>query len=177
VTVPAVLVTGTIGAGKSALSEELSLLLHEREELHALIDLDGLSQLYPAPPQDPYNVSLAFENLAAVWPNFLERGIRYAVLALLVERASDIDAMRATLPGAGVTVVRVHASPEICEERLRRREISPSLRDRHIRRSPVLARALEELAIEDFSVVNESRPIRAVAVEVLGKLGWTNGRP
>jgi hypothetical protein len=92
-----------------------------------------------------------------------------------VERASELDDMRAALPGAEITVIRVHAPPEVCAERLRHREISPSLRERHIRRSPVLARALEELAVEDFSVVNDARPIREVALEVLDKLGWTAG--
>jgi hypothetical protein len=173
--IPAVLVTGTIGAGKSALSEEISLVLHERGKLHALIDLDGLSQCYPASPEDPYNVSLAFENLAAVWPNFLRHDIRYAVLALLVERASDLDGVRAALPGAALEVVRVVAPDDVCATRLRGREISPSMLARHLRRSPVLAREIAELTVESFTVDNATRPIREVALEVLANLGWDDG--
>ena len=174
--VPAVLVTGTIGAGKSALSEELSLVLHERGEQHALIDLDGLSQCYPGSTDDPYNTALAFENLSAVWPNFLARRIRYAVLAHLVERAEELDELRSALPGASLTVVRVVTPPELCAERLRGREISPSLLARHLRRSPLLDRALDELAIESLAVANAGRPIREVALEVIEKLGWSEGR-
>jgi hypothetical protein len=167
-----VLITGTIGAGKTALAEEISLVLHEREDLHALIDLDGLSQCYPGLPHDPYNARLGFANLAAVWPNFVARGIRYAVLAHLVERASEIDEISGAITGAELTVVRVVAPPELCATRLRAREISPSILERHLRRSPVLDRNLDELGIEEFAVSNDGRPIRDIALEALARLGW-----
>jgi ribose 1,5-bisphosphokinase PhnN len=170
--VPSVFVTGTIGAGKSALAEEISLVLHERGEQHALIDLDGLSQCYPGSADDPYNTRLGFANLAAVWPNFRARGIRYGVLAHLIERASEIPQIKAALEGADLTIVRVVTSPEVCAARLRAREISTSILERHLRRSPVLDRLLSELSIESFRVDNDDRPIREVALEVIGRLGW-----
>ena len=164
--------TGTIGAGKSAVSEEISLILHERGEQHALLDSDGVSQCYPGDPSDPYNTRLAFDNLAAIWPNFLARGIRYAVLAHLIERASELDEIQQALPGAAVTVVRVVASPSVCAERLRAREISPTMLERHLRRSPLLDRALDDLAVETLRVSNEGRSIRDVGMEVVELLGW-----
>jgi nucleoside-triphosphatase THEP1 len=171
--VKAVLVTGTIGSGKSALAEELSLILHERGDQHALIDLDGLGQCYPGLPDDPYNTRLTFANLALVWPNFRARHIRYAVLAHLVERAAELAEVTAALENAELIVVRVIAPPELCAERLRAREISGDLLERHLRRSPVLAKALDELAIEDFTVSNDRRPIREVGLDVIERLGWS----
>ena len=150
-------------------------MLHERGDRHALIDLDGLAQCYPASVDDPYNTALAFENLAAVWPRFRARDLRYAVLAHLVEHPSELDEIRAALPGADLSVVRVTAPAETCAQRLRGREISPSLLERHLRRSPLLAQALEDLAVEDFIVDNDGRPIREVALEVTSRLGWTAG--
>jgi GNAT superfamily N-acetyltransferase len=171
--VDAIVVTGTIGAGKTAVAEELSLILDEWGMRHALIDVDGLGQCYPGPPDDPFEASLSFENLAAVWPNFRARGIRYAIIAHLIERADELDELRAALPGADLRTVLVVASPDTCERRLRRREISESMLEQHLRRSPLLGRALEGLHAEDFRVSNEGRPIREVATEVVERLGWT----
>lgn len=169
---PVALVTGTIGAGKTAVAEEISRVLHEGGRRHALIDVDGLGQLYPGPPDDPFNAGLAFANLAAMWPNFRARGIRYAVVAHLLEQAAELDDLRSAMPGAELTVVRIVASPATCAARLRAREISKGMLEQHLRRSPLLDRVLETLAIEDLQVSNESRAIRDVALEVIDGLGW-----
>jgi deoxyadenosine/deoxycytidine kinase len=47
--IPGVAITGTIGAGKTAVAEAISNLLTSKELQHALIDLDWLGQVYPPP--------------------------------------------------------------------------------------------------------------------------------
>ncbi|MGI8775366.1 MAG: adenylyl-sulfate kinase [Actinomycetota bacterium] len=54
------LLTGTIGAGKTTLAEAMSEVLHERATRHALIDLDWLGQVSPLPEgRDPYDYHCA----------------------------------------------------------------------------------------------------------------------
>lgn len=45
--IPTLIVSGTIGAGKTALADEIAVVLNEQRIPHGLIDVDWLCQLYP----------------------------------------------------------------------------------------------------------------------------------
>lgn len=47
--VPTLLLTGTVGSGKTAIADEISVLLEEAGVRHAVIDVDRVCQLYPPP--------------------------------------------------------------------------------------------------------------------------------
>lgn len=121
--VPAVLVTGTVGSGKTAIADEIAVLLYEQSIQHALIDLDWLCQLYPAPAEDPYREDLMLRNLAAIWPNYRAEGLEYLVLARVIEHREHLSRYKAVIPEADIKVLRVHAPPNLVQERLRRREV------------------------------------------------------
>lgn len=163
--VPALLLTGTIGSGKTVVAAELGLLLEERELPAALIDLDWLNWVHLGPAFDDFDGLLA-RNLAAVWPNFAAAGAQAFVLIRAVDRTETIAVMRAALPDADLTVVRLVASPATIGERLRRRDAGAVLAG-HLRESEAFAAAMDAANLEAAVVENEDRPVRAVAEDVL----------
>lgn len=56
---------------------------------YAAIDLDWLRNTWPAPPDDPFNTALELENLAAVAANFRRAGVRFLVLAGVLDALLD----------------------------------------------------------------------------------------
>ena len=169
--VPTVIVSGTLGAGKTAVSDEISVLLEEARVPHGLMDVDCLDQCFPAPAEDPWGEELACANLAAVWTNFRARGAKYLVLARAIQGREQLEGYRGAIPEADITVVRLVASPETLRRRLQQREAG-SLRGWFLGRVQSLAQELEAAGVEDFVVDNDGRPVRDVAREILGRLGW-----
>src|ERR687893_577173 len=96
--VPVVVVTGTIGVGKTAIAMTMSEILHDRGIRHALIEVDSLGEVYPAPyPEDPYSTRFAMKNLAAIWPHYLEVGITRAIVTMTIETDEELKDLRAAL--------------------------------------------------------------------------------
>jgi len=167
---PAVLITGGIGAGKTSLALELGEVLAERGLPTALIDLDWLGWLCGAPADRSFEELIA-RNLEAVWPNFEAAGATHFVLTRAVLGPAELDALRWAVPSEELATVRVAASPELVEERLRRRDTGAEL-EHHLAEAKMSAEQAESLGAEDFHVENDTRPIREVAAEVLERLGW-----
>ncbi len=170
--VSGVLLTGTIGVGKTTLAEAISERLHQEGVRHGLLDLDWLGQVYPPPDEaDPFNDSLAVRNLAAIWPNFIAAGISHAVLAATVVHRNQLEAISGALQGCDLTVVRVVARPETVAARIRGRDHGRLLED-FLGRSDFVAGEIERAALESFSVSNEDRPPSELAEEILRQLEW-----
>lgn len=168
--IKAVLLTGTIGSGKTALAVELGDVLGGRGLATAVIDLDWLGWWH-APVGAASPADLIVRNLEAVWPNFRAEGARYVVLARMLQEPGEIDALRRALPDADLTVVRVEAPPEIVEKRLRQRDTGAELAG-HLNELAAMQRRVAELPAEDLRIDNGDRPIGEVATELLGRLGW-----
>lgn len=171
-TIKAVLLTGTIGSGKTSLAEAVSEELHEHGIRHALVDLDWLAQVYPVPdPLDPHNMNLQLENLRVMWPNFLTAGITHAVCAGTIFNAQQLRGLRDAMPEAKITVIRVVAPSEVIKARFRARDRSRLLAD-FLARTDQLATEIEEARIEDLAVSNDDLPIHDLARRTLWRLGW-----
>jgi predicted kinase len=124
--IPVIVVTGPVGAGKSTVAEAMSSLLEERGIVHATIDQDFLRVVRPTPPGDPFGAELGYRNLATIWPNLLEAGIRCATIADVVEnRAQSLAAYAQAMPGASITIVRLEVPMDLIQERLAIRERTP----------------------------------------------------
>jgi hypothetical protein len=76
----ALVVSGTLGVGKTYTAAAIRDGLLARGQRVAVIDLDWLCQADPAPANDPYNYGLGFRNLAAVFPNYVAAGADYLFL-------------------------------------------------------------------------------------------------
>ena len=163
--IPAVLLTGTIGSGKTAVAVELGHLLEERGISAAVIDLDWLNWVHLA--REPGGLDdLMARNVAAVWPNFLAAGARAFVLTRAIEREATLAAVRRSIPNASLTVLRLVAPPRVIEQRLRRRDTGSELEE-HLRESKLLAAKMAQVRLEDATVPNDGAPVSAVAESVL----------
>ena len=168
--VPLLVISGSLGAGKSTVLSEASDLLAEAGVPHAAINLDALAVMHPR--ADPHGEGLAFANLAAVWPNYAAAGVARLLIARVVEDRADLDRYRAAVPGAQPVVCRVTAPLAVMRERLRIREPGMFL-PVALARAEDLDAILDRARIEDFVVDNgPGRAIGDVAREVLERAGW-----
>ena len=87
----ALLVTGTVGVGKSVTANMIGSLLQARLVPHAVIDLDEIRRRWPAPPDDPFDFELELRNLQPMATNYLAAGARRLVMAGVCESRQDRD--------------------------------------------------------------------------------------
>ncbi|MEA2434166.1 MAG: hypothetical protein QOG54_1623 [Actinomycetota bacterium] len=169
--VPTVVITGTIGSGKTALAADLGEVLADRGRTAAVVDLDWLGWM-ARPGGDHEDVEeLITRNLKAVWPNFIAAGADCFVLARVIQTRGHVDDLRRALPDAEITIVRVTSSPETVAERLRKRDTGAIL-EGHLKESLEFDAILEQARLEDHRVVNDDALLRDVTLEVLEALGW-----
>jgi hypothetical protein len=156
-----------MGAGKTTVLAEASDILCSAGIEHAAIDLDALTIGH----LPPHATSLLKRNLAAVWNNYAAFGIRRVLLAGAIETAERLEEIRAAIPDTRIVIARMLASLRTMEHRVRWRERG-MLQSELIERVSVLEAELDANGLHDFVVDNESRPVTAVAHELLATAGW-----
>jgi adenylylsulfate kinase len=88
----ALLLTGTVGSGKTSVADAIGDLLSHAGIANAAIDVDWLRHSWPCPPEDPFNGKLALRHLSAVARNYLQAGVARLVLAGVIEsRAARVE--------------------------------------------------------------------------------------
>jgi hypothetical protein len=128
--VAAVLVTGGLGVGKTAVSAAVGDLLEAQGDSGCVIDLDWLCWAW-APALDSADLNrLLCDNLRSVMPRLLAEQLSRVVLCRGMTDAEHIDAVRSAV-GVPVRTVRLTATPEEVQARLRRRETGVTL-SRHL---------------------------------------------
>ena len=168
--VPTLLISGTVGVGKSTVAAKLNDILAELEVPNAAVDLDALIAQWP--PTSEWNSDLLFENLASIWPNYQAHGATHLILARVLEDRGELERYRTAVPDAAITVCRLTAPEPVRLRRLRGRMFpGPSL-EWHLARTVELEHILGRRSCEDFVVDNGARPVRDVAVEILVQAGW-----
>jgi adenylate kinase family enzyme len=163
----ALLISGTVGAGKTTVADAVGDLLRDDGVPGAVLDVDWLRRAWPAPPGDRFNHQLALRNLGAVAANLPGR----IVLAGVIEDRADRDEYQQAL-GRPLTVGRLHVDLDIVRERLRRRHAGDDAGLRwHLHRCGELDAILRDAAVEDFTV-DGGGPVLAVANQVRAAAGW-----
>ena len=168
--VPLLVISGSLGSGKTTVLSEASGLLAEAGIPHAAIDLDCLTVMFP--PQGVHGERLMFANLAAIWPLYADARAEPLLLARVVENRSELQQYREAVPGAQPVVCRLKATAGTMQKRLDACE--PGMfHAEAIARATELDGILDRARAEDFAVDNSNgRQVTEVADEVLSRAGW-----
>jgi adenylylsulfate kinase len=163
-----VLITGVYGSGKSSVAAEISYVLEQRRQPHALLDLDYLGWGGNNFDDHAAGFSLTLRNLAAVASNYRDAGISVFIVAYFIRDHHSLDAVREAT-GVPLRVVRLSVALRDIEQRLAADMTSGRRDDLREAASSIAAR--EGVGVEDVTVVND-KPVDLVAQEVMTWLGW-----
>jgi hypothetical protein len=163
------IITGSMGSGKTAVMAEASDILRMRGIPHAAIDLDvlGLAQLPDAAPSD----DVMYRNLQAVMQNYAAAGVDRLLLARAIETQTELDRCVSSVGAKDVVVCRLEASIQTMQQRVGSRELGVC-RDKYFERVKALNESLNAAHLETFAVANERRSLTEVAKEVLELALW-----
>jgi hypothetical protein len=162
------ILSGSMGAGKTAVMGEVSDLLLARGIQHAAIDLDMVQT--PLLPDDQSN-QVALKNAAALFQNCHDASIDRFIVACAIENRKQLDDLTSAAGATNVIVCRLTATHQTMADRLRVRE--PGLRQQEfIERARELDAALGRARLENFAVANDAPSITEVATEILTKANW-----
>jgi hypothetical protein len=163
------IITGTMGAGKTAVLAEASDILAQRQIVHAAIDLDalGLAHLPPGVSSD----RVLFNNLRSICGNYAAVGVERLLLARAIEDHAQLQLCRDIVPARNTVVCRLTASIGAMAQRVELRELGISQR-KYVARVAKLNAILDRARLEDFAVTNENRSLTDVALEMLVEAGW-----
>jgi adenylylsulfate kinase len=164
-------ITGSMGSGKTTMMGEVSDLLAMRGVVHAAIDIDAFGNAHdPAGSMDL--AAMAYRNVAAAVRNYAAEGVTTLVMAGAIETRSELEQLRGAVGATDLVVCRLIAPVAIMQQRVRGREPG-SWQQKYVDRVEVLEDALDKAAVEDFAVANDgARPITEVAREILQRAGW-----
>ncbi|MFD5068039.1 hypothetical protein ACFWNC_08915 [Streptomyces sp. NPDC058369] len=168
------LIGGRAGVGKTTVAWEVSARLREAGAAHAVIDGDFMGAVHPAPDDDPRRSLITERNLAAVWANYADLGLRRLVYTNTVSVLAGSAPMFERAMGDGVRCIRVllTASDATTTQRLTGREIGSEL-EHELRSSMRKARMLDEHAPADtVRVATDGRTVVDIASEIVKLTGW-----
>jgi hypothetical protein len=165
------LITGSMGAGKTATLGEASDLLTARGIAHAAVDLDLLGLAHV--PDASSGRGLALRNLAAVCANFAAARIVRLLIAAAVESRDELDGIREATSARRLVVGRLRAPLATMEARVAARERGVE-RERYVARVEILERILDAVTLEAFTI-DTNASITDVAMELLRRAHWIDG--
>jgi hypothetical protein len=163
------IITGSMGAGKTSVMAEASDILILRQIAHASIDLDALGGAHL--PSKTRNDEVMYRNLQSVCENFTYVGLRWLLLARAIESSPELERCRGAVSPKKLVVCRLSASVETMQQRVKAREPGIS-QQQCVARVAELETILDRARLEDFIVTNENRSVTEVAHEILVRAGW-----
>lgn len=169
-----ILLSGTVGVGKTTVLLEMGDVLEAGEDPYALLDLDWLAWVRPSGDVDASVQQILVENLAHVCRTFRRSGVRRLVMARAIETPDDVDLIRAALgTPVALTVVCLTARPDVVAARLRGRDTGDRLAE-HLGQVGHFTGAREGLGIDEVVVATDEIDATSVARAVLARTGWAS---
>jgi hypothetical protein len=166
------IITGSMGSGKTTIVAEASDILVSRDIAHAAIDLDALGTAYFS--LELHGNGLVYRNLKSVWQNYAALGTTRLLLAAALEDCTALECCCAAVSCVRLVVCRLRASSSTMQQRVRVREPG-MLQQRFVDRVKELDAILDRAKLEDFAIDNEDRSVTEVAREMLTRAGWLSG--
>jgi len=166
---PVLVISGSVGVGKTSVLIEIHDILSGANVPHGCIERDAIG--YSWPVHGRFNEEMIERNLACVVKNFLAADAAYLLIAGVIENDSDLSVFRRCIPDAEIQICRLTASVKVRSDRLRSREKGAGLKW-HLDRTVDLDTIQDAAGIESFCVDNGQRPLRDAALEVLDSAGW-----
>jgi adenylylsulfate kinase len=168
--IEALLITGTVGVGKTATAIEVGELLQARGFKAAVIDLDWLCWLCSPDAGEDQIDQVLHANLAAVVPRFVSAGVDRFVLARAIWQVENLQTIRSALREISMFTVRLDASPASIAARLAARHTGDALAA-HLAESETFTKGLDATAF-DAMVRTDGLDAAAAARAVLDAAGW-----
>jgi hypothetical protein len=169
VTESLLIITGSMGAGKTAVLAEASDILRLRHMAHAAIDLDALGLAHL--PSSASHDDVMYRNLQSVCKNYSSLGVRRFLVARAMEDRIELELCRGVVSATDTIVCRLAASIETMQQRVKMRESGVSQRE-YVARVAELNVILDRARLENFAVASEGRSLTEVAHEMLLRAGW-----
>lgn len=168
-----VLVTGTVGVGKTTVGEALSVLLERARVPHGLVDTDAVRRMWPVPVDDPFHLELELANVAAVAENYRRAGAARLVVTGVVGRMEARTRYAQVLGTDCLFVARLTANEGVVRQRLGSRHAGDldGLRW-HLARYGELESILEAAGLEDVLVDTSELEPPDVAARIATAAGW-----
>jgi hypothetical protein len=163
-----IVITGSMGAGKTTVLGEASDLLSEARVPHVAVDLDAIGTGLLSGDAARRVVD---EGLAAIYAHAIDAGVSHVLVAEALETPDALGRLRRAMPGASIVVCRLTAPIDTMQARIRARE--PGMHQaRFVDRVVELERVLEDAHLEDFVVANGDCAVTEAARELLQGAGW-----
>ena len=168
-----IVISGSMGCGKTTVLGEASDVLTAHQIAHASVDLDAIgTALLPG----DLSREVTHRIVASMFATFARAGLTRVLIAEAVENREELNRLRRVAPGSEVLVCRLRAAIDTMRERLRVREPG-MLQAQFLARASELEQILDEANVEDFTIVNDQRSVTDVARELLERAGWIPPSP
>src|SRR5258708_34705563 len=110
------IITGSMGSGKTTVLSEASDILTVRNIPHASIDLDALGTAHL--PSSVEDNQVMYRNLRSVWENYAQAGLRRLLLARAIECRAELEGCRNAVSGGKGVIFRLTASIKTIKEQV-----------------------------------------------------------
>src|SRR6266478_100752 len=118
------IITGTMGSGKTSVLAEASDILALRRIAHAAIDVDALGLAHL--PSGACNDAVMYSNLRSVCKNYVDLGVQRFLLARALEDRAQLERCREIVPATKMLVCRLTAGIAAMKQRVQMRETGVS---------------------------------------------------
>ncbi|MCO5229338.1 MAG: hypothetical protein M9934_13800 [Thermomicrobiales bacterium] len=165
----AIIITGTVGVGKTTTMAALTAYLEDHDVSCAGIDMDALRWFYPHPEGDRFGSSVGRKHLAYLAASYHELGIPLIVLADVVEHENDHRALAAAMPQYDIHVIRLRLGMDAVVDRLRQRE-DPERLAWYLHRAPELEAIQDDAGVGNMVIDIADHSPREIAMLIADNL-------